>query len=368
MSMIPKRWFPLCAALHVISAGGPALASVYYPRPELANPSVGLLETKVRGSWYRGSGTVARDPRLIYSCAHVVYDRGVWADDYVFHRAWHDRSFPRRGQGASPRGFHYLTAYARAARFTNGESNASFANDFTVFYGYDSFGPAVPVQESSASLLRGGGLKRILGYPADIDFTRGRGFAYQHSTGWFPNRGIQILGAFYDFRGVSTGSGNSGGGIFLPNNGTESLAGILVAGSTRTAGVVAMTRTTRRLADDALGSASEPWSSARTLSARLDGEARQSGIPINVDARGLLTGDLTLVTRFEGLAGDPPRMWLQSPAGRVQRVAPGSGSQLVDAFGGTEASGVWRLMVSPQGSGQGTLTGVVLSGSIDPTP
>jgi putative transposase len=50
--------------------------------------SVGLVETRVGRGFYRGSAAVARDSRLLYSCAHLVYDyRKGWASTFAFKRA-----------------------------------------------------------------------------------------------------------------------------------------------------------------------------------------------------------------------------------------------------------------------------------------
>jgi hypothetical protein len=322
----------------------------FYSKPELANQSVGLLETEVRNGSYRGSATVVRDERLLYSCAHIVYDRGTWANDYTFHLAWHDRRFPAKRLGASPRGFHYFTRYARAARYTNGESNASFAADFTVFYGNQSFGPASPVQENSGPLLRTTRGKRIIGYPAQIDFTRARGYSYQHNTGWFPNAARRIRGGFHDFSGVSTGTGNSGGGIFLrdPYTGGDLFAGVLVSGGYRNAGVVAMDASTRRLADDALGSVRPAWSAANTNRILLGG-ARTHTKRILPVSEGGHTDRIVLDLELAGVSGDQPKVYLQSPAGRIRRIdidpahAGLRSHDVSDAFSGTVGEGTWVL-------------------------
>src|SRR5688572_7245907 len=60
--------------------------------------STGLLFAEVGNYTYRGSAAVARDERLLYSCAHVLYDEGVWATTGRFARVWHDTDSPTNSQ------------------------------------------------------------------------------------------------------------------------------------------------------------------------------------------------------------------------------------------------------------------------------
>lgn len=338
------------------------VSAVYFSKPEFASASSGLLRVDDRGSIYRGSATVARDERLLYTCAHMFYDRGRWANDYVFHRAWHSQKFPAKRVGVAPRGFHYFTAYERAARFTSGESNASFANDFVVMYGNSSFGPAMEVWENSGPALRATNMKRIIGYPANIDYTGRRGYSYQHSTGWFPNRAMRIRGAFHNFRGVSTGTGNSGGGIHVRDGATgqEYFAGVLVSGSYGTAGVVAMNSSTRSLSDDALGSAGTAWSSVNANRIVLDDARLSVSRTLPVDVKGSVDGGVTLKLEFGGAGETEPRVWLQSPSGRTRRVAVDGTS---DGFDGVSSSGAWRVLVRAGEGSPVAFTRVTLSGT-----
>lgn len=355
MNISPLSGCAAACAIGLFAAS--ASAATYYSKPEFANESVGLLETEFRNGYYRGSATVARDSRILFSCAHLVYDRGIWAEDYTFHRAWHSRTYPATRLGVSPRGFHYFTAYTKAARYTNGESNASFANDFTVFYGSRSFGPAVRVKEYSGKTLATTRPKRILGYPSTIDFTGDRGYAYQHSTGWFPNRAYRIRDEYYDFYGVSTGSGNSGGGIFLrdPVTGNDILAGILVSGGYRSAGVVAMDESTRSLARSAIGSAQSSWTIANASSASLQesGGTLVRSLPA-YEAAGSLES-LTLDLELTGVKKSAPVVFLQSPSGRMRRISvPDArqgiiriqGRDAANAFRGSSAQGTWSVRIS----------------------
>lgn len=361
MNLTRQLWFVVSCAVWLPCTAD--ARKTFFSQPQLVNESVGLLETQLRNDYYRGSATVARDERIIYSCAHMVYDRGVWAKDYTFHRAWHDQRFPPRRSGASPRGFHYFTQYVRAARFTRGESNASFANDFILFYGTQSFGPAARVKEKSGRHLRSTREKRIVGYPAFIDFTRKRGLSYQHDTGWFSYRAFKIRDGFHEFFGVSTGTGNSGGGIFLrdPKTGEDLLAGILVSGGFRSAGVVAMDASTRSLARRAIGSSKVSWSIANSNRVSLEktSSTLSRSLPVHDETGTLET--ITLDLDLSGISGGPPTVFLQSPTGRIRRVAVPEAQagvirirdqDLSDAFRDSDPEGKWqvRIRVGPDSS------------------
>ncbi|MCA1480791.1 hypothetical protein, partial [Bradyrhizobium sp. NBAIM08] len=135
------------------------------------------------------------------------------------------------------------------------DSSRSFAYDFTVFYGDSSFGPAASCWSDGAAAISSSRGKRIAGYPADIEYTGQNGYCYQHATDWFTNDANQIRDAYYDFDGVSTGEGNSGGPVFVMDGstGNYSLGGILVSGSHTTAGVYTLNGSSDSMASAALG-------------------------------------------------------------------------------------------------------------------
>lgn len=348
-------WVATCVGLAVDS--DVAAQPVVYPRPGLANASTGLVESFVAGGWYRGSGVVARDPRLIYSCAHVFHDRGRWATDYRFYRGYHGRAEPAPWQGSSPRGLFYFTSYARAVRLAGSDSNRAFAADFTIMYGNRSFGPAARALVDGVPLLRSARAKRIVGYPSEIDFTGADGFNYQHATPWFSKRAWQLFGAFHDFIGVSTGAGNSGGSVFVRDGaGGQALAGILVSGSYDTAGVVALDPAKNVLATRALGEQGRTRVFANSKAGSLpDGDGRflireieVAGIPGSIS-------ELRLDLSVRAAPETDVEAYLRSPDGRVRWVAkkgtvdPGgvvldSADFTVD-FSGQSANGTWSLWI-----------------------
>jgi len=298
----------------------------------------------------------ARDPRLIYSCGHLFFDNGVWATDYEFYRAYNDYTSPDPAYGASPRGFRYFTSYADNANAYGGDSSRAFAYDFTVFYGPDSFGPAVGYWADGGAALRSSRPKRIVGYPASVEYTGASGRSYQYATDWFPNRGYSIRGDYHGFDNASTGEGNSGGPVFVMNAAGDAyfLGGILVSGSYDTAGVYALNDSSNNMASAALGLKSVTGTFSNTESLRLP-DAGTSYSTRATTASGFadtVTGlqfSMSLTTRRRG----DMNVYLKSPSGRIRWVHKASSStgdnlvvnqaDYISTFRGYVANGVWQL-------------------------
>lgn len=360
-------------AVVVVPPATASAAPIFYSKPLLSKSSVGLVESKVDGAWYRGSGTVAYDPKLVVSCGHVYYDRGKWATDYYFYRAWHAKGYPRRTQGIAPRGLSYFTSYVDACRTRGSESNAAFASDFTVLYGYSSFGTPAEVWDNSGKAIRSGSrYKEIVGYPSEIDYTGASGNCYQHSTGWFTYGAYQIRGRYHEFDDVSTGPGNSGGAIFLyqPTTGKELFGGVLVSGARRMAGVVALDSATRSLADSSLGAKLSSASFTQDVPQALpDGGESFTAVSIPVSGVSGTVDRVGLRLSASGGSGEL-EAYLRSPGGKIRWIwkkgASGQGaselSDLGDVFDGVSADGEWKLFFRDAAGGQaasfqsGTLT------------
>jgi Proprotein convertase P-domain len=349
---------PLILAASLSAA---AAAPIYYPKQERANASTGFIESKVGGYWYRGSGVVARDPKLIFSCAHVFYDSGKWATDYLFYRNWHARSYPDPANGASPRGLHHFTSYVNASETVGSETNRAFASDFTVLYGNSSFGAAMPTLRDGGSAVRSTQWKRIVGYPSEIDFTGARGFTYQHSTNWFNYRSRQLRGAYHEFKDVSTGPGNSGGPIFVRNdNGSEALAGVLVSGWTRLAGVRALDLASHTMSGYALGLQDRTLTFRNTNRSNLpDGSYIARSIPVSGfdGSVAKLSVSLSVTTATRGELD----IYLVSPSGKTRWIQKRStdttdnlgisAMDLSDAFAGANPNGTWKILIRDAAGG-----------------
>lgn len=343
----------LAAALFPASASA---AKIFYSKPSLSKQSVGLVQSKVDGYWYRGSGTVAYDPKLIVSCGHVYYDSGKWATEYTFHRAWHAKGYPRRSQGVAPRGLSYFTSYVDACRTRGSESNAAFASDFTVLYGYSSFGTAAEVWDNSATAIRSWSrYKEIVGYPSEIDYTGASGACYQHSTGWFTYGAYQLRGRYHEFDDVSTGPGNSGGAIFIYQSSTDKdlFAGVLVSGARRMAGVVALDASTRSLADSSLGAKLSSRAFRNDNPVVLpDGGESFSAVSIPVSGVSGTVSKASLGLSVDAGSGEL-EAYLRSPGGKIRWILKKGGSlgnpsntlDLGESFAGVPADGEWKLFL-----------------------
>ena len=345
----------LLAALLILPASLGS-AAVYYPKRLLFDPSTGFMESFVDGEWYRGSAVIARDSRLLYSCGHLFYENGVWATDYEFYRAFNSNRSPDPASGTFPRGFRYFTSYADNTDLYGGDSSRAFAYDFTVLYGKESFGPAVECWTDGGTALRGSREKRIVGYPANIEYTGASGFSYQHATDAFTNKSSQVRGAYHAFDNVSTGEGNSGGPIFVWDAaGTDYLlAGVLISGSNNTAGVYALNASSNSMASAALGlkNVSQTFKNSEPL--RLpDAGTSYSTRTTNVSGFSEnLTGLKCSVSISTPRRGDL-NVYLKSPSGRVRWIHKASSStadnlvvnqaDYATTFRGYAANGVWQL-------------------------
>ncbi len=340
-----------------------AFAGTYYPKPGLFDTSTGYLETELPDGWFRGSAVIARDPKLIYSCGHMLYENGMWATDYLFYRAYNGRYSPHPSNAASPRGYRYFTSYTNNVDAYGQDSGRAFAYDFTVFYGTSSFGPAVGWWSDGGAVMRSSKSKRIVGYPSRLDYNNARGYYYQHGTDWFTNQAIQARGFYHYFKKVTTGGGNSGGPVFAKDtDGKYYLGGILVSGSDNTAGIYALNSSSNSMASAALATKSVRADSGNTDTAPLpDGSstylvrtAATSGFAENIT-------DL----KFSASISTPRRgdldVYLQSPSGRIRWVHKQAKETTADLqidnadysakFRGQAANGVWKLKMRDAVSG-----------------
>jgi Proprotein convertase P-domain len=238
-----------------------------YPHAEtttqLASPqsqSTGIVVSKIGANYYRGSGTVARNEKLIYSAGHMIASNGVWASELYFLRAWNSSSIPALSQMKQVRGYKKYTEYQGPS------DNLAFSRDFIV--GYDttnSFGtPLQTFVDGASQLTSSSTTKLIAGYPAVIDYTGAAGAAYQYYTGTFTSAMYSVYPTYLNINGVSTGGGNSGGPVFVSDNGTFKIAGVLISGATNAAGVYALTSTAETMAQSAMSAIGVTGSAAAT--------------------------------------------------------------------------------------------------------
>lgn len=346
------------ACLTLITTTLGTSAGVVYPRQGLFDSSTGFMDSKLGRYFYRGSAVVARDPKLIYSCGHLFYEKGVWATEYNFYRAYDKRALPQPYQGVAPRGFRYFTNYSDNSASYGQNSRKAFAYDFTVFYGNNSFGPAVGWWQNGAEALKSNRRKRIVGYPSKIDYTGEQGYSYQHGTPWFTKSARQSYRHYYSFNNVSTGGGNSGGPVFIEDETGSNyyIGGILVSGSKTTAGIYALNNSSNNLASAALGQATSSLQFTNTSPGLLP------------DGGSITETRSTTVSGFSGTLSDikvslsviTPRrgdldVYVRSPSGRIRWVNKQSndpsadvaivGADYASTFRGQEANGVWQVKI-----------------------
>lgn len=271
----PLRWFSVGAAVSaafvstaaiaggVLTPGGGALYEItpqLYPvvidsgsLSQVPFRSMGYAETRYTDFVeYRGSAVIAKHPQLLYTAAHLTYDDGVWTSYLGFRRAWHSATAPAGSTLVAARGYYHYSTYGG----TN--SPGDFAKDFAVAYrtNKSKFGSALAVSANGVADLADPGVpKSIHGYPSYRIHDLSSGFYYQNQTGPF-------LGSFYKESGnyrliddVTTGPGNSGGGVVVRTNGKYFLSGILVSGSSIVTGVYGLGSTADKMAGNALVSA-----------------------------------------------------------------------------------------------------------------
>ena len=366
---------PLLAGLSLT----PTAFGQIYPKPESAaqlasapSQSTGIVVSKIGSGYYRGSGAVARHGKLIYSCGHMIASNGVWASELYFLPAWNSANIPALAQMKSVRGYKKYTEYQGPS------NNLAFSRDFIV--GYDAtntFGtPLQTFVDGAGQLLSPNTTKLIAGYPATIDYTGAAGGAYQYYTGTFTAPMFSVLPTYLNINGVSTGGGNSGGPVFVSDNGTFKIAGVLISGATNAAGVYALTSVAESMAQSAMTAigvtatapatpppSSTPPAPTGPLSVTLsykgnyeipDGNTSYSLLNLPVTS---LTGTVKTVTLSLNIAakvsGDLD-VFLRSPNGRVAIIRQNSptnktanvvltNTSLTTTFAGSASTGTWGL-------------------------
>lgn len=322
--------------------------------------SAGVVAT----NYGEGSGAVARDSRLIYSCAHVVFDKGKWSPTFRFVRACHSENRPRSTAYVAARGFRYFSSYS------GGDGNSSFALDCIIAYGTvnSNFGPALPVLADAASDLTSSASKMILGYPGEIDYTGEAGSYHQRRTGPFTLAFSRRLKAYFEISKVSTGPGNSGGPVLVSKGGTHYLAGILVSGAKNMAGIYALNPAVETMGTEALKAAGVDTESESVLPTQQievindksvwlpDGRKRPVRRALPVRRQGKTATSVTLDLEVEAEYQGDLDIWLRSPRGRIYWLAENdvnnddgdlvlSGEDLGTVFAGYNPNGVWTLFL-----------------------
>jgi V8-like Glu-specific endopeptidase len=349
----PRR-LVLALGIFALLIIAPCAESNVVPIRRLTDPSTGLVTLKLGNDLYRASGVVARDPRLVYTAAHLLFHNGRWATAVTFHPDYHRSTLPQSG-GLRPRGFRYRTSFVSQTRRYGEASVQSHAEDFAVLYAHRDFGPAVGYWTDGSAVVRDARQsKRIVGYPALLDHNGRAGGAFQHSTDYFRISAFRSLGAYHVFDRVSTGPGTSGGPVYVTEDGVDHLAGLLISGTRSQAGIYALDASAHSLAAAALGDANGRSGIFRNRQAFTlrDGAASFAARSVKVSLPGTIRR-LHLDTRISTSFRGDLDVYLRSPSGRVRWVSrrAGGAAQNLDVrqaeysgtFRGLRANGTWRL-------------------------
>jgi hypothetical protein len=313
--------------------------------------SVGIVRTRFGRFSSRGSAAVARDSRLLYSCAHLVYDYQYgWSPTFAFSRGHNSLKAPNPKSYVVARGYRVRAGYA-----PDGEN---FDFDFAVAYGgaATSFGPPLPIDDNPIGSITSSSVeKRIVGYPADLDdvFYANTGGFFMYETGPFTTKVYADYDTFtpggeYTADWTTTGAGNSGGPLVV-YDGRWKLSAILVSGSnyydwyyyddTPFSGVHVLDDACEALADDALGFATSGGRTERinwTSGPITDGNRRYASrsfnfsVPEAPDLQGPAFGVAAQLTQVSvdlditaGRRGDIDA-YIRSPRGRIAILATAS--------------------------------------------
>lgn len=221
----------LCSILALTLANG----ATNYPTP------IGLGQEKtypynftglIENAYYYGSGVVARNPKIVISCAHVTYD-WHWLKNAHWHWAWNSESYPKTSDGLLMNGYVYWDSYAQAVWRYGEASNSAFELDLVGYFNYSTDvagGGYAGAWADGVSALLTTSPKLITGYPSGRYVEGDRREFQMHSTGYFTSQFHRERGRYLGLDGVETGAGNSGGPAWVSDGTTLLLAGVLVSG------------------------------------------------------------------------------------------------------------------------------------------
>ena len=266
--------------------GTPAAAQTYTSQPIAASSGIygtypyqftGLLTTSL-GS---GSGAVVGNPRVVYSCAHVVFNSAAvdpWLSGIRWHRAWASSSYPASSAGQLLRGYYFYVGYTAAARINKG-SDSSFSQDFVVHYAYENTanGGHAGKWNDGVFQLKSASAKIITGYPAGLYLAGDSRQYLMHQTGPFNRAYSSSLADYLVIDEVSAGPGNSGGPVWVSDGTQYYFAGVHVSGSVRSldnssdrAGVYGVDDSSLALINDAISTSAAPVITTQPTSRRVN--------------------------------------------------------------------------------------------------
>ena len=213
----------------------------------------GAIETDVPygngTSWISvASGAVAGHPRIVLSCAHLNYEKGIgWfgQGSTRWFLRWNQSSKPSNvgATALTLSGFYRFNGYGPLKELDPDKDKSSaqtFAKDYVVHYHVSqntANGYFAPLLEAGAQFLLSSGsvkspfLKKISGYPQD-QYSSGDPSNYRyrmHETIPFANKATLSYGPYMEISGVTIYGGNSGGPIWGWVKGRWAHTGVVVS-------------------------------------------------------------------------------------------------------------------------------------------
>jgi len=219
----------------------------------------GIVMSYSRGSSVplrRGSGSVARHPKIVVSCAHNIHNNGAWfIGDYRWFWKWPKSTIPAASEGKLMRGEIRWASYHEAKRNdiasgvpSNESSYNAFDFDITAFWSFEDTanGSFAGWHADGQGAMKSNRSKMVSGYPArpfDANtFSMFRTGPFTHS---FREQPKDTRGSSFTTRYMRPGNydtvnlaGNSGGPLWVrSDNGAWAQAGVFVSAG---AGVTAL--------------------------------------------------------------------------------------------------------------------------------
>jgi hypothetical protein len=268
MNLFSVSFWLGCRAILIVglTASLPLAAQIYTASPISAG-SYGTYPYSVTGMLFtpkgQGSGAVVANPRVVFSCAHVVFDKTAldpWVSGVRWHRAWSSSSPPFAGTGQLLRGYYHYLGYATAA-LDKVNSSRSFSQDFVVHYAFENTanGGYAGYYDDGASQLKANTEKLITGYPSGLYGSVDAHKYLMHQTGPFTRAFSANLDDYLEVTEVSAGPGNSGGPVWVNYQGEYYFVGVEISGfhrslgdSTDSMGVYGVDSSSRELINNAV--------------------------------------------------------------------------------------------------------------------
>lgn len=215
----------------------PFVSEAYQPIPssEFRNPELAEYVTGI--AWNNrtnaiGSGAVVSHPKVLLSCAHIVFDnaRLAWpaANQIHFSHAHHSQQLS--GRSVTLRTYVRFGSYASAVRRHTVRSLQAYHRDVVAGVSFSNLANGYALghfgKTSSAALTNPSYAKKVLGYPTSVSKN-----GYMHRLN-FRGSFLKVHGGYYETKGVGSFGGNSGGPLLAydPANRQWFVAGVVVSG------------------------------------------------------------------------------------------------------------------------------------------